>query len=121
MKCFNCGQIAHSQEENCVYCNIPLSYYGLIQEVSGSPIVKQKIEGCQCPNCSGMQNDPKAFRCEYCNFPLDNHDKSAGKKTASSESEPVFAWRNVGQSRFSMNYDRSIEELLHNRILKFSI
>jgi len=111
MKCLNCGHAVHAQEENCPHCNIPLSYYGLIQEVSANEIPEQKLEGCVCPNCNGIQNDPEAYNCEYCNYPLDDSGTSRGKRTA-IETNTGFAWRNVGQSRFNMNGEKALENLL---------
>lgn len=119
MKCLNCGHAVHTQEENCPHCNIPLNYYGLVHEVVSAEIPEQKIEGCTCPNCNGIQNDPEAIQCEYCNYPLDDSGTSEGNKQA-AKPDTGFAWRNVGQSRFSMNCDKAFEQMFQKPGIKLS-
>jgi len=108
MKCLNCGSSTNINEENCLHCNIPLSIFGTIQENIPAEVIDKKIEGCTCPNCNGIQSDIEVRNCEYCNFPMDQNNKNSQKRKESVP-ESGFAWRSVGQSRFSMNYDRALE------------
>lgn len=113
MKCLNCGNHVHPENEKCLSCNMPIKYYGLVHEVS-TVVNKEKINGIQCKNCSGIQSDIKATNCQFCNYPfpvLDSQNKT-------ENSTKGFAWRNVGAGNFHQDIsdqpDRKIFNLTSN-------
>lgn len=110
MNCINCGHEVGTQKGQCPTCNIPLDYYGVTEKTIESTVTDEKITGVQCPNCHGIQSDEHAPNCEYCNFPLNGQDRN-NKSIEKTSSEPTFAWRQVGQSRFNMQADQMIRRL----------
>ena len=110
MNCKNCGSVLHNPTINCPTCNVPPSFNQHLKFIP-STVQEEPEEAyatCKCPNCNGRQTDPEAKRCEYCNFPMDQHGQSESHK-GTRRAQEGFAWRNVGQSVFSMNYDQHLE------------
>jgi hypothetical protein len=110
MNCKNCGSTLHNPTVNCPTCNVPASFNKHLKVIPMQHIdvPEEDFATCKCPNCNGRQNDPEAIRCEYCNFPLDQNGHFESRSAAKKEQQG-FAWRNVGQSVFSMNYDQHLE------------
>ncbi len=112
MKCLNCGNQVHAENENCQSCNMPIKYYGLIKEVP-TIVSEEKISGKQCQNCNGIQSDIKAINCQFCNYPFPTTDPQTKTETTKG-----FAWRDVGagsfQEDFSIEPGRKIFNLTSN-------
>lgn len=110
MKCFNCGHSVQPEIEKCGNCNISVKHYGLLPETIEKNEKEVTPEEKQCSNCNGVQSDPQAVNCQFCNFPFANEESREEK----SPGEQNFARGEAGQNDHNDNSSAFFDQKIFN-------